>query len=104
MFLGSSVCYQDEEGDSGSWLVYVKPARCSIDKGLTVLPKIITGWFSHFRFRPEEKFDFVSGVRFLPEYSRRSTLLSEFVSFLSRCQTMVKFSCGSRVMPRVYFG
>ena len=96
--------HQDEEDDSGSWLVYVKPARCPIVKGLTVLPKIITGWFSHFRFRPEEKFDFASVVRCLLEDSRRSTLLSEFVSFLSRCQTMVKFSCGSRVMPRVYFG
>ena len=81
------MCYQDEDGHSGSWLVSVKPARCPIVKGLTVLPKIITGWFSHFRFRPEEKFDFASVVRCLLEDSCRSTLLSDFVSLLSRCQT-----------------
>ena len=81
------MCYHDEDGDSGSWLVSVKPARCPIVKGLTVLPKIITGWFSHFRFRPEEKFDFASVVRCLLEDSCRSTLLSDFVSLLSRCQT-----------------
>ena len=81
------MCYQDEDGHSGSWLVSVKPARCPIVKGLTVLPNIITGWFSHFRFRPEEKFDFASVVRCLLEDSCRSTLLSDFVSLLSRCQT-----------------
>ena len=80
-----SVCYSDKvpDSNSSSWLVYVKTARFPHVTGLTVLTTNIAAWFSHFRFRQENEFDYAMAVRSLLFDPHRSAALSEFASLLA---------------------
>ena len=79
-----SVIYSDGEsdGNSSSWLVYVRAGRSPHVAALTVLPTNIACWFSEFCWPPEYDFDFAAVFRSLLFDPRRIDSLSKFVTLL----------------------
>ena len=86
-----SVCNSDAARENGLWLVYVKAGtRSPHVSTLTVLPTNIAVYFSHFRFRLENKFDFCMAFRTLLEDPERSALLLKFASLLAGGDAVVE--------------